>query len=380
MSIPKVFGALRGDRKPTRLAMWRFFRKRHPEVGSQPGTLVLAEDAAAPTIRVIDYDAETVEEREIEDLSELRSYVGRESVTWIDVQGLGDEQRIREIGEMFSLHPLAVEDLVHTPQHAKAEQYEDYTLIIAHMPAGGDETHIETEQVGIVVGRDYLLTFQERYGDVFDVVRDRIRHAGGPIRRRGPDYLCYALLDTMIDAYYPLLEAISDHLEGLEDRVASEPPQATLKEIYATKRELLAVRRTLRPQREAVTAIMRDENPLFSDAVRVYLRDCYDHTVQIIDVVDTYRELAVSLAEVYMSAISNQANEVMKVLTVMASIFIPLTFIAGIYGMNFAYMPELHHRHAYPVVLIVMGALALVMLVYFRLKRWIGPTSWKDRR
>ena len=234
------------------------------------------------------------------------------------------------------------------------------------------EEEIEAEQVSLFVGPNYVLTFQERSGDVFDPVRNRIRQGGPVLRSSGPSYLAYALLDAVIDGYYPLLETFGEKLEGLEDEIVAQPHPAVLQEIHQAKRDLLAIRRAIWPQREAVNTLIRDENPLITETVRVYLRDCYDHCVQIMDGVETYRELAGGLMDVYLSSVGNRQNEVMKVLTIMASIFIPLTFMAGIYGMNFENMPELHAAWGYPLLLVVMVAVTVTMVIFFQRKGWIG--------
>lgn len=353
------------------------FHKRHPKIGARPGTLVIHEQSPPPRIRVVEYNAEGVQERDITDPQELRSLPKDGHIAWIDVQGFGDEATIRAIGDIFKLHPLVLEDVVNVPQRPKAEPYEDYLLLLSRMVQFHENT-TQREQVAIILGKGYVLTFQEKYGDVFNPVRERLRQGKGPIRRSGPDYLAYAILDAMIDAYYPVLESFGDALEELEDSIVAAPTADSLHDIHGIKRELLAVRRAVWPTREAVNSLIRDDAPFITDNVRVYLRDCYDHCVQIIDIVETYRELSGGLMDVYLSAVSMRQNEVMKVLTVMASIFIPLTFIAGLYGMNFEYMPELHYRWAYPFLLAMMGILAVLMVWFFRYKGWLGPTRDRD--
>ena len=349
-----------------------FFRKRHPPVGSRPGTLMIPEGALPPTIRIIDYGPDEVEEKEISDPEELSAYAGRDSVTWIDVQGLGDEAVIRRIGEMFSLHALALEDAVNVPQRPKYESYERFQLFITRMTRYEPGSKVEVEQVSIFLGERFVLTLQERYGDIFDPVRSRIRSGTGPIRRSGPDYLVYALIDTVIDGFYPVLESMGEYLEDLEGETLTSAQPVHLRKIYEVKRQLLELRRAIWPQREAINSLIRDESPLVGEMVRMYLRDCYDHAVQVIDVTETYRELTGTLMDLYLSAVSQRTNDVMKVLTVMASIFIPLTFLAGIYGMNFEHMPELSRPWAYPTLLGLMASVGGIMLTYFWKKGWIG--------
>ena len=289
------------------------------------------------------------------------------------MQGFGDEKTIREIGEIFSIHPLAMEDVVNMPQRPKAEMYEGQVLIITRMVRTKGTAEVDMEQVTLVLGESYVLTFQEHYGDILDPVRERIRSGKGrPIRRNGPGYLAYAIVDTIVDGYYPVLELIGDHLEQLENLVMENPTNDVLRDLNRTKNMLVNLRRAIWPQREAVNSLIRDENSLISDEVRMFLRDTYDHCAQTAEVIEMYREMSTSLMNTYLSSIANRTNEVMKVLTMMASIFIPLTFLAGIYGMNFEHMPELHVRWAYPLVWTTMLAVGLSMLAFFWRKGWIG--------
>ncbi len=354
------------------------FRKRHPPVGSRPGTLAINGDATQTVIHLMRYDPAGMDESPVEDVGELRQQLAEDKVNWIDVQGLGDEAVLRKIAEIFELHPLALEDVVNVPQRPKVEEYDKHLLLITRMAKLTEDDLLDIEQVGIFVGPNFVLTFQERYGDILDPVRQRLRRGRGAMRRSGSGYLAYAILDTIIDGYYPILESFGERLETLEDEIVEDPTHDMLRRVHRTKRDLLAVRRGIWPQREAVNTLLRDGHELFTDEVRVYLRDCYDHCVQIVDVVETYRELAGGLMDVYLSSVGNKTNDVMRVLTVMASIFIPLTFLAGIYGMNFENMPELHVRWSYPVLLAVMVAIAAGMLAYFYRKGWLGGGSRGD--
>lgn len=352
-----------------------FFKKRNPEVGAPPGTLVIDEDAPRPKIRMISYDRSKAHEREINSADELSAAFDPDSVTWVDVQGFGDEELVRKIGEVFSIHPLAMEDVVNMPQRPKVETYETQTLIITRMVRVKDAADIDMEQVTLVLGEGYVLTFQERYGDILDPVRQRIRTGKGrPIRHNGAGYLTYAITDTIVDGYYPVIEALGDHLEQLENVVMEQPSVDVLRVLNSTKNMLVNLRRAIWPMREVVNSLIREADPLISDEVRVYLRDTYDHCVQTAEVIEMYREMSTGLMNTYLSSVANRTNEVMKVLTIMASIFIPLTFLAGIYGMNFEHMPELHVRWAYPAVWIAMLATAGGMTVYFWRKGWIGLT------
>lgn len=354
------------------------FRKLHTKVGARPGTLVIQKNAAAPIVRVIRFNEGSCDECELTELNGLKSQLAQPGVIWVDVCGLGDESILRKIGEIFALHPLALEDVVNVPQRPKVEAYDNHLLLITRMITLKEVAVLDAEQVSIFVGTNYVLTIQERAGDVFDPVRHRIRRGGGPIRKLGPDYLAYALLDVVIDAYYPILEQLGDFLEDLEDEVIRRPTITSLQKVYQAKRELLTLRRSIWPQRETINSLVRDDFEYISDPVRVYLRDTYDHCVQVIDATETYRELVSGLMDVYLSSVGNRQNEVMKVLTIMASIFIPLTFLAGVYGMNFENMPELHSKWSYPVVLGIMVAVAVGMLVYFRRKGWLGSQEDLD--
>jgi len=353
------------------------FTKSNPEIGSRPGTLAIPPGSPPPKIAVVRYDAERVDRRVIADVEELRSLCEAGGVTWVDVQGLGDEDTIRAIGEVFDLHPVALESAVNVPQRAKTELYEHQQIIIARTPVIDGE-RVRTPQVCFVLGDRYLLTFQERYFGFFDPVRERIEVGIGAIRNAGPDYLAYALIDAMVDRYYPIAQRLSDRLEDLEDFVVDNPHPDVLAHIHALRRQLAVVRRVGWPQREAINALLREDSPFIADETKVFLRDTYDHIAQIVELIDSSKEMASDLAESYLSNVSHRTNEIMKMLTLMASIFIPLTFLAGIYGMNFENMPELHSRMGYFVVLAVMVVLAVAMAAFFRRRGWIGRPPRPD--
>jgi len=345
--------------------------KRNPPVGARPGTLAIPEGSPPPRIYLFDYSEETLVEGLVDDLDDLEPYTRTESTTWIDVQGMGDEAALWRIAEMFGIHPLAVEDAVNLPQRAKTELYDDYQLVIARSPLVEDG-RLEVPQVCILIGRRTLLTFQDRYFGFFDPIRERIRDGIGPIRRGGPDYLAYAVLDVLVDRYYPVVEDLSERLDELEEVIVRDPQSEDLVGIHKVRRDVATLRRVGWPQREMVSEMARSPSPFVSEDVRVYLRDSFDHISQIMGRVDFCREVAVGLMDIYLSNLSHRQNEIMKVLTLMASIFIPLTFIAGIYGMNFEHMPELRFRGAYFAVLAVMVGLAVFMVGYFRRRGWLG--------
>jgi len=354
------------------------FRKQHPEIGASPGTLVIQEDAPPPKIRVMHFTKERLQEDDVTDPEQLVAALDPETVTWVDVQGFGDESLIRRLAKTFSLHPLAIEDIVNVPQRPKAEPYDDQILLIVRMVKSLGHAEIEIEQVSIVLGKNYVLTFQEKYGDVLDPVRKRIRNGKGPIRREGPDYVAYAIFDTIVDAYYPILEQIGNYLEDLETTVIENPTPSLLKYLNHIKNRLVNLRRAIWPQREAVNSLLRDEHPLIDPNMRIYLRDTYDHCVQSAEVVEMYREMVTGLMNMYLSSVANRQNEIMKVLTITAAIFIPLSFMAGVYGMNFEYMPELHVPWAYPMIWTTMALVASGMLFYFYRKGWIWNREDKE--
>jgi magnesium transporter len=351
------------------------FSKRHPEVGSRPGTLVIPDEAPTPRIHLISYSPRGMKELDIEDPSQLQEAFEEDSVTWIDIQGFGDASLIPKIGKLFNLHPLLLEDVVNAPQRPKSEAFGEQLLVVVRMVQPTDGEEIEMEQVSILMGPNYVLTFQERYGDVLDPVRRRIRDGQGLIRRHGPDYLAYALMDTIVDGYYPVLEIIGDNLELLEQEVIARPSPELLGRLNRLKNRLVNLRRCIWPQREAVNSLVRGDHAGITEEVRIFLRDTHDHCVQTSEVTELYREMVTGLMNTYLSSIANRTNEVMKVLTIVATIFIPLTFLAGIYGMNFEHMPELHSRWAYPMIWVTMLIVASSMLVFFWRKGWIGPSN-----
>ncbi|KAB8320849.1 magnesium/cobalt transporter CorA [Tolypothrix campylonemoides VB511288] len=352
--------------------------------GTIPGTIIIPTDASPPKITLIDYNAQgNVIRKEVKTPEECASYLDTESVSWVEVQGLGDEDILRRLGKVFDLHPLVLEDIVNVAERPKIEEYEDHLVIICRMVVPKERRYgFYSEQVSLVLGKHYLLTVQEEpEHDCLEGVRVRICNNKGTIRKRKADYLAYALLDAIVDGFFPVLERYGERIEELEDEVITNPTRQTLQKIYQVRRELLQLRRYIWPQRDAINSLIRDGNELISEEVRIYLRDCYDHTVQVMDMVETYRELASGLMDVYLSAVGNRMNEIMKFLTVMSSIFIPLTFIAGIYGMNFNTekspynMPELNWRWGYFMCLGLMAAIAFVLVFIFWRRGWFQNFS-----
>ena len=351
--------------------------------GSMPGTLSIEPDAPHPVIVLIDYNEHTAVRLQVETPEECTPHLDTESVSWVDVKGLGSEDILKRLGAVFTLHPLVLEDIVNVPQRPKVEEYEGQLLIIAQMVMlRRSGKSFLTEQVSLILGKHYLLTVQEEpEHDCFASVRERIRLNKGTIRKHNADYLAYTLLDSIIDGFFPILENYGEGIEELEGEVVANPTRQTLEKIHKIKRELLTLRRSIWPQRDAINSLIRDGSDLISDEVRVYLRDCYDHAVQVLDMVETYRELASSLMDVYLSSVSNRMNEVMKFLTIVSTIFIPLTFIAGVYGMNFNTekspfnLPELNWYWGYPLCWTVMVTIATVLVVFFKRKGWFENFS-----
>lgn len=350
------------------------YQKRHPPAGARPGTLIIPAGSPAPSVRIIEFNPDTVDEREVVDVDELTGIKESNNWFWIDIQGLGDEKLLRRIAEIFSLHLLTLEDLANVPSRPKMEIHDTYQQFVTRMARVDDDgVDLIVEQVCVVWGRNFVLTVQEKPGDILDVIRKRIRTGKGrPIRNVGVDYVAYAIIDCIIDGFFPVLDQYSDWIGMLEEACISEPLPSTLEEINQLRRELMLLRRAIWPQCDAVNRLALEESPFVGETVQVFLRDTYNHAVQVADVVDSFRELATGLLSTYLSTTGNRTNEIMKVLTIMASIFIPLTFMAGIYGMNFESMPELHFEWAYPLLWVVMLSTAVGMLLYFKKIGWIG--------
>ena len=354
--------------------MLRFMKKVVKKPGLAPGTLVHVGEKKVekPRIRMIDYDEANLEERELEAVDDCVSHKDKPTVTWINIDGLHEVDVIEKIGITFGLHPLVLEDIVHTEQRPKMEDFDDYIFVITKMLSYDEEENkIKEEQFSLVLGRNYIITFQERVGDAFELVRDRLRKGKGRIRKRGPDYLAYALIDAIVDHYFTVLQKLEESVEALEEELITNPTPGTLQTIHRTRRELIFFRKSVWPLRELIAGLVRGESNLVDENTTVFLRDVHDHTIQVIDMVETLRDMVSGMLDVYLSSMSNKMNEVMKVLTIIATIFIPLTFIAGIYGMNFEFMPELKWHWAYPMVWVIIIVIGITMLLYFRRKRWL---------
>jgi magnesium transporter len=349
-------------------------KRTSKKAGLPPGTLVHIGEKKTERVRItlIDYDEAQFSQAELKTVEECFPFKDKPSVTWINIDGLHDVQVIEKIGQHFNLHPLLLEDILNTEQRPKMEDFGDYIFLVAKMLDYNEQTErVGVEQVSLILGPGWVISFQERPGDVFDAVRERIRKAKGRIRKLGADYLAYSLMDAIVDNYFIIMEKFGDRIEDTETELASHPLPQTLQAIRTIKREMVLLRKSVWPLREVISSLGRGDSPLIHESTGIYLRDVYDHTIQIIDTVESFRDMISGMLDIYLSSISNRMNEVMKVLTIFAAIFIPLTFIVGIYGMNFAYMPELKWHWGYFGILIIMASVASVMLVYFKRKRWL---------
>jgi len=351
-------------------------RRQVKTPGLAPGTLNAPPDAVRPDgLQIIHYTATDIEEVKLGAVATVEKLRKKSGVTWININGLGNVLLLEGLGQFFELHPLALEDCLSVRQRPKVDDYDTHLYIVLRMLHF--ERAVETEQVSIFLGDGWVITVQERPGDCLDPVRERLRKGVGLLRSHDSSYLMYAIVDAIIDHYFPFLEQVGEMVEGLEDVVLRNPARQTLGEIRDIKSQLLDVRRCIWPLRDALNVLIRDDSPLIDDHTKVYLRDCQDHAVRVLDIVESQRELAGGLMDVYLSSLSNKMNEVMKVLTVIATIFIPLTFIAGVYGMNFEVMPELKWRYSYFIVWTVMIAIGVAMLIMFRRMGWLGGTDEK---
>jgi len=352
----------------------KILKKRGKTLGLPPGTPVYVGEMKKEEvkIKVIDYDEKQVHESEVMNIEDCFACKDTSAISWVNVNGIHKVDIIEKVGKHFSFHPLIMEDIVNTEQRPKMEDFDQNVFLVLKMLDYDEESgSVELEQVSLILGKNYVISFQEREGDIFDAVRARIRSGKGRIRKMKADYLAYALLDAVVDRYFLILEKLGEKVESLEEKVVTHPQPETLQEIHRLKREMILLRRSVWPLRELVNSLGRDDNPLVQKTTRVFLRDVYDHTIQVIDTVETFRDMISSMHDTYLSSVSNRMNETMKVLTIIATIFIPLTFIAGIYGMNFQFMPELGWKWGYFIVLGVLLVIAMIMLVFFKRKKWL---------
>lgn len=354
--------------------MHQSLKKYSKKAGSTPGELIFTGEKKVEKVRIsiIDYDSQNLTEREVASIDEILPFKDKDSVTWINIDGLHDVQLMKNIQEAFDIHPMIMEDILSIHQRPKIEDMEGYIFAVLKMISfDSAKAAIESEQVSLIMGPKYVITFQEKVGDVFDIVRERLRKAKGRIRKAGSDHLAYSLIDAVVDNYFVVLERVSETVELMEEEVVSNPTPATMHELHKLRTNMVFLRKSVLPLREMTGSLLRGDSKLITKPTMVYLKDLYDHTIQVTDTIETYRDMLSGLMDVYLSSISNRMNEVMKVLTIFAAIFIPLTFIVGVYGMNFEYMPELKWKFGYPMTWGILLAVAGCMLIYFRKKKWL---------
>lgn len=352
----------------------KLFKTRSSKEGLPPGSMIHLGEApqSASGISVLAYNDQGVTESSSTDAGAALPPIPENGVLWVDVTGMHEIETIRNLGESFNLHPLVLEDIVSTVQRPKVEDYDSYLFVVVRILQPLEEGDFASEQFSLVLGEGYVLTFQEGIrGDAFTAVRERIRAAKGKLRSLGPDYLLYTLLDTVVDRYFTVLEGFGERLITLEEDVALHPQPRTLVQLNELKKEIIYLRKSIWPLREVLSFLERDDTDLITDSTRLFLRDVHDHAVQTIDTVETFRDLLSGMLDLYLSSISNRTNEIMKFLTIIGTIFIPLTFIVGLYGMNFKYMPELEWRYSYFVVLGLMLLITLGMIKYFKHRKWL---------
>jgi len=352
----------------------KFFKKRGKSVGLTPGTPVHIGDRLMehPKISIIDYSPEQLEEKTVDCIEKCIPYLEKPTITWINIDGIHQADIIKQIGQSFRIHPLTLENIMNTDQRPKIEYFPNYIYIALKM-IYWDENEQETaiEHISLILTGHTVISFQEREGDVFNSVRERIKNKAGKIRKSGADYLIYTLLDSIVDQYFLIMEKLGDKTELLEDALINQPSPKNLQIIHQGKRNLIFLRNAVWPLREVISKLEKDESKLIQKNTKLFLRDIYDHTIQVIETVETLRDMISGLLDIYLSSVSNKMNEIMKVLTIIATIFIPLTFLTGIYGMNFEYMPELSWKWSYPIILSVMFLIGLGMYFFFKKKNWL---------
>jgi magnesium transporter len=354
--------------------MPKLIKKRSKKAGLPPGTLVHIGEKKAETLKItiMDYDEARFEEKEIKTIDECFIFKDKPTVTWINIDGLHQVEILEKLGECYGLHPLVLEDILNTDHRPKMEDYGEYLyIVLKDLDYDDKSSQIEAEQISLILGPNFVFSFQEREGDTFNSIRERIRNGKGRIRKMGADYLAYTLFDSIVDNYFIILERLGEKIEFLEEKLVTQPTPETLQIIHHLKREMIFLRKAVWPLREVINGLERGESSLIRESTRVYLRDVYDHTIQTIDTIETYRDMVSGMLDIYLSSVSNRLNSVMKVLTIIATIFMPLTFLAGVYGMNFKLMPELEWRWGYPVIWLVMVGIGVFMLLYFRKKKWL---------
>ncbi|MBU1197625.1 magnesium/cobalt transporter CorA [Candidatus Micrarchaeota archaeon] len=354
--------------------MSRYFKRASKKAGLSPGTAVFVGEKKTDRVEItlFNFTSDDVKELKPDSFDACFPIKDAPSITWINVDGVHDSQGIQKLGDRLGFHPMLIEDIVHTDQRPKLEDFGDHLFLVMKMLYfDREKKRVESEQVSVILGKQYVISFQEKPGDVFDPLRERLRKGKGRIRRMGADYLFYTLIDSVVDHYFVILEELGERIEQLEGELVANPSQSTLHSIHAMKTDLVFLRKGVWPLREVISGLQRNESKLIKNQTAVFLRDVYDHIIHAIDSIDSYRDLLSGMMDLYMSSISNRMNEVMKTLTVIATLFIPLTFIVGVYGMNFRFMPELDWPLAYPILWMFMIAISFVMLFYFRKQKWV---------
>ena len=354
--------------------MAKIIKKSSKKAGLPPGTLVhIGETLTEKTrVLVVEYDGQGFQEKELGNLETCYLFPKEPAVTWVNVVGIQQVEVLEKLGTCFSVHPLALEDILNTEQRPKIEDYgEDLFLVVKLLSYDEKTDNVEAEQISLILRANALISFQEKEGDDFAAVKERLRAGKGRLRRMGADYLAYTLLDIVVDQYFIVLEKLGERVEVLEGKLLADPGTATLQKIQNLKREMLLLRKWIWPLREIISSLERGEFSVIQESTRIYLRDVYDHAIQVMDAVEIYRDMLSGMLDIYLSSLNNRMNAVMKVLTIIATIFMPLTFLAGVYGMNFKHMPELDWPWGYPLILVVMAFVAILMLTLFRRKKWL---------
>jgi magnesium transporter len=352
------------------MLFWKQIRKKEP--GTLPGVMNIDENAQKTKMSIITYSDKKFNEISNAGVEEIEvdPFLNGNEVRWIDIQGLGSEKIVKTVGKIYNLHPLTVEDIINLYQRPKVEKFDEYSYIVMKI-IRNENGEIVQEQMSMIMIKNVIITFQEKYGDSFETIRERIRKSRGFIRKKGADYLMYSLIDNIIDNYFPVLEVLGISIENKEEILMENPMREELGDIYSYKQKFLSLKRDLWHIRELISSLLRDDTKLFSSATKIFIRDCYDHIIQEIDIVETYMELTTELMNLYLSSLSNKLNEIMKILTIISTVFIPLSFLTGLYGMNFINIPELKTENGYFILLIIMFFIASSMIFYFIRKGWI---------
>lgn len=353
--------------------MKKLTKKKSKKIGLPPGTLVHIGEKKTDKARItiIDYNEAQFQEKEVQTIEECFPFKDKPTVTWINIDSIHQVEIIEKIGKHFDLHPLVLEDIVNTEQRPKMEDFEDYIFIVLKIPYYDEkDNEVKVEQISLILGPNFVVSFQEIEKDLFNPIRERLRNVKPRIRKFGADYLAYTLIDVIVDNYFLIMENLEKKIEDIEEKLVTNPTSETLQAIHSLKREMIFLRGSVWPLREVIGSLERGESSLIRETTEIYFRDVYDHTIRVIDSIETFREMITGMLDVYLSSVSNKLNKIMMLLTIIGTIFIPLTFITGIYGMNFRYMPELYWRWGYLVVLLIMFGIGVSMLIYFKRKKW----------